>query len=48
MPHSDINLTMSRYTHVLTGQEVRAVESLPDLSMPSKHRAAATANNGRK
>lgn len=35
MRHSDINLTLSRYTHTLTGQESRAVESLPDLSLPS-------------
>ena len=35
MRHSDINLTMSRYTHTLTGQEGQAVESLPDLSLPS-------------
>jgi len=39
--HSDINLTMSRYTHVLTGQEIKAVENLPDLSAPSKQRDAA-------
>jgi len=32
MRHSDINLTMSRYTHTLIGQESRAVESLPDFS----------------
>jgi len=32
MRHSDINLTLSLYTHTLTGQEVKAVESLPDFS----------------
>jgi len=48
MRHSDINLTMSRYTHVLTGQEARAVESLPDLSKPSKQKASATGTDGRK
>ena len=32
MRHSDINLTMSRYTHTLRGQEATAVESLPDLN----------------
>jgi integrase len=45
MRHSDINLTMSRYTHTLTGQEAKAVESLPDLSAPSsrqQQRAVAT------
>lgn len=31
MRHSDINLTMSRYTHVLRGQERKAINSLPDL-----------------
>ena len=35
MRHSDINLTMSRYTHTLRGQEARAVAGLPDLSLPS-------------
>jgi len=32
MRHSDINLTMSRYTHTLIGQEAQAVASLPDFS----------------
>ena len=36
MRHCDINLTMSLYTHTLRGQESEAVESLPDLSLPSK------------
>ena len=36
MRHSDINLTMSRYTHTLRGQESRAIEGLPDLRPPSK------------
>lgn len=31
MRHSDINLTMTRYTHFLRGQERNAVENLPDL-----------------
>jgi len=34
MRHSDINLTMSRYTHTVHGQLARAVESLPDLACP--------------
>jgi len=42
MGHSDINLTMSRYTHTLRGQESEAVESLPDLSLPSKQAQRAT------
>lgn len=33
--HSNINLTLSRYTHTLVGRETQAVESLPDLSLPS-------------
>lgn len=36
MRHSDISLTMNIYSHVLQGQETQAVESLPDLSLPSK------------
>jgi len=46
MRHSDINLTMSRYTHVLTGQKAQAVESLPDLSKPSKEKASETGTDG--
>ena len=42
MRHSDINLTMSRYTHTLRGQESEAVESLPDLSLPNKQSQKAT------
>ena len=42
MRHSDINLTMSRYTHTLRGQESEAVESLPDLSLPNKQAQKAT------
>ena len=34
MRHSDINLTMSRYTHVFRGQESQAVAKLPDFSAP--------------
>ncbi len=42
MQHSDINLTMMRYTHTLRGQEARAIESLPDLSKPSRQSQRAT------
>lgn len=35
MRHSDINLTMSRYTHIFREQESDAVAKLPDLSLPS-------------
>ena len=38
MRHSDINLTMSLYSHTLQGQESEAVESLPDLTLPSKEK----------
>ena len=43
MRHSDINLTMSRYTHIFRGQESEAVEKLPDLSLPSQEKQAAIA-----
>ena len=36
MRHSDINLTMSRYTHIFAGQESDAINALPDLSLPSE------------
>ncbi len=36
MRHSDINLTMSRYTHIFRGQESEAVAKLPDLSFSNK------------
>jgi len=50
MRHSDINLTMMRYTHTLTGQESKAVESLPDLSAPSSQsqRAVATGTDDKR
>jgi len=35
MRHRDINLTMTRYTHTLVGQEAAAVANLPDFSLPS-------------
>ena len=42
MRHSDINLTMSLYTHTLRGQESEAVENLPDLSLPRKESQKST------
>jgi len=39
--HSDINLSLSRYSHVLTGQTAKAVEALPDLSSEA-HKATGT------
>ena len=42
MRHGDINLTLSRYSHTLTGQEAKAVEAMPDLSLPSSKKQIAT------
>jgi integrase len=47
MRHSDINLTMSRYTHTLTGQEAEAVKSLPSLSLSGTEAQRATGTDGR-
>jgi hypothetical protein len=49
MRHSDINLTMSRYTHIFRGQESEAINKLPDLSFPSqeKQKSAATGTDGK-
>lgn len=47
MRHGDINLTLSRYTHTLTGQEAKAVEAMPDLSLPSSGKQAATGTDDR-
>ena len=38
MRHSDINLTMGRYTHIFRGEESKAVADLPSLSLPSKQK----------
>ncbi|UCG48757.1 MAG: site-specific integrase [Phycisphaerales bacterium] len=46
MRHSDINLTMSRYTHIFRGQESEAVAKLPDFSLPSKQSQKATGTDG--
>jgi integrase len=43
MRHSDINLTMSRYTHTLRGQTISAIDSLPDFGLPSTESNAARA-----
>ncbi len=43
MRHSDINLTLSRYTHVFRGQETEAINSLPDLDVPVQTQQAKTA-----
>jgi len=44
--HSDINLTLSRYTHVYRGDETRAVESLPVLDLSATDAQAARAAVG--
>ncbi len=41
MRHSDINLTLSLYSHTYAGQEADAVAALPDLGPPAT-KAAAT------
>jgi integrase len=40
--HSDINLTMTRYSHTLLGQRSDALESLPDLSHGNQEKLKAT------
>jgi len=47
MRHSDINLTMSRYTHIFRGQEAAAVAKLPDLSPPDRQKKKATGTDGK-
>ena len=47
MRHSDINLTMSRYTHVFRGQVAAAVAKLPDLSAPEGQEQKATGTDGK-
>jgi hypothetical protein len=42
MRHSDINLTMSLYTHRLRGQESKAIAKLPELSKQRKLRGDGT------
>ena len=43
MRHSDINLTMSLYTHTLAGQEAAAIASLPNLDIaPTKQQPKPT------
>ncbi|MCK5473211.1 MAG: site-specific integrase, partial [Planctomycetes bacterium] len=47
MRHKDINLTMSRYTHILRGQELEAINKLPDLSVPDST-VRQNPNSGKK
>jgi len=46
--HSDVNLTLNAYTHLLRGQEAQAVENLPYLSLPTKENQKATGTDGRE
>jgi hypothetical protein len=48
MRHGDINLTMSRCTHTLTGREAKAVEAMPDLFLPSTKRETTTGTDDRE
>jgi len=47
MRHSDINLTMSRYSHVFRGAESEAVESFPDFSSQGWQKQVATGTDGK-
>jgi len=48
MRHSSIDLTMSRYTHVLHGQEAAAINSLPDLNrLPESQKQKATGTDNK-
>ncbi len=48
MRHSDINLTMNRYTHIFRGQAAETISKLPDLSLPNieAQEAKATGTDG--
>jgi len=45
--HSDINLTMQRYTHLLLDEKRAGLAALPDLSAPAAESAAATGTDGK-
>jgi integrase len=47
MRHSDINLTMSLYTHTLRGQESEAVAMLPNLAVSARASEQASGTDGR-
>jgi len=46
--HSDINLTMGRYTHTTQGEQSDALPALPDLSAPERQGERATGTAGRE
>jgi hypothetical protein len=45
--HSKVDLTMSKYTHTLRGQEHEAVTKLPDLNVPDVEAQRATGTDGK-
>lgn len=46
--HCDINLTMSRYSHTVLGEQSDALAALPDLSGPVGQQQRATGTDGRQ
>ena len=44
--HSDINLTMSRYSHTELDEQAAALRSLPSIARPARVEPAASATNG--
>jgi integrase len=42
MRHSTITLTMDRYTHAFKSDEVAALDTMPDLTEPTRQRATGT------
>lgn len=44
--HSDVNLTMNIYSHILRGAESQAVAALPDLSIGGNKEASKTGTEG--
>ena len=47
MRHSDINLTISRYTHIFRGQEQEAIDKLPCFDPVRPQQAKATGTDGK-
>ncbi len=45
--HSDINLTLSRYTHTLLGERAKALAALPDLSKDNTEAMRKTGTDGK-
>lgn len=47
MRHGDINLTMSRYTHLLHGQQAEAIAKLLSLAVADAQAQKATGTDGK-